>query len=112
MIITYARGSSLAPEIRSQDSRFSYDGKPSATALRRYWRLLSDGRPDPECKAYRAIWEIDLHHKADTSLGENRIQTNPVGRPKAEKRDRSEYQRNYWLNRKEKLKQGKSNDVI
>lgn len=102
MIITYARGSNIPLEIRSHDPRFTYKGNPSASALRRYWRLLGDGKPDPNCKPYRAIWEIDLHHRADPNLGSYVIQSSPVGRPKQRTGDRVEYQRNYWLKRKEK----------
>ncbi len=102
-MLIYKRGDRIPPALREQDDRFLHNGQPSATALRRYWRLQDDGSPDPSCKSYRAIWEIDLHHRAYPELGVWRVDSAPVGRPKTKgKGDRAEYQREYYLARKEK----------
>ncbi|MGL5059044.1 MAG: hypothetical protein ACRC62_03600 [Microcoleus sp.] len=96
--ITYKRGDRIPPELR--DDRFIYKGSPSAAALKKYWRLLPDGSPDPDCKPYRSRWEIDLHHRADPALGHYLVDADPPGRKRTITVDRAEYQRQYWLNRK------------
>jgi hypothetical protein len=97
-MIIYTRGDRIPPEKR--DRRFIHNGNPSAAALKKYWRLLPDGSPDPDCKPYRGRWEIDLHHQADQSLGAYQIDADPPGRKRSITVDRVEYQRQYYQNRK------------
>jgi hypothetical protein len=103
-MITYTRGDRIPPEKR--DDRFLHKGKPSAAALDKYWRLLPDGSPDPSCKPFRRVWEIELTHKAYPWLGSYRIDTDGPGR-KRTVGDRAEYQRKWqrdnYANKRRKI---------
>jgi hypothetical protein len=96
-MIIYTAGHRI-PEGK-RDRRFIHKGNPSAAALKKYWRVLPDGTPDPNCKPYRGRWEIDLHHRADPTLGEYQVDADPPGRKRTIS-DRVEYQKQYYQKRK------------
>jgi hypothetical protein len=97
-VIIYTRGDRI-PEGK-RDRRFFYDGRPSAIALKKYWRLLPDGSPDPACTPYRRRWEIDMHHRAYPEMGEYRIDADLPGRNRQRKGSRADYQKEYFQSRK------------
>jgi hypothetical protein len=79
-MLIYKRGDRIPSEQR--DHRFFFNGQPSAIALKKYWRLLPDGSPDPACKPYRRRWEIEMQHRAYPGLGAYLVDAVPAGRPK------------------------------
>lgn len=81
-MVTYTRGDNIPPEKR--DWRFVYKEKPSANALNKYWRLLPDGSPDPCCAPFPRRTAIEMLHRAYPKLGEYKIDSKKVGRPKKE----------------------------
>lgn len=97
-MLVYTRGDRIPAELR--DDRFTYQGETSAIALKKYWRLLPNGQPDPACPPYRAKWEIDLHHRAYPELGEYRVDVGAVGRPRGKTATRKALQVEYYQQRK------------
>lgn len=79
-MIIYKRGDRILPSNR--DSRFAWNGAPSALALKKYWRLLPSGAVDPACKPYEHRWMIEQHHADQPDLGKYRVEVERVGRRK------------------------------
>ena len=97
-MLIYAKGNSIPEDIREREPRFIYKGKSSATALKKYWRLLPNGEIDPGCKPFNSRGEIELLHRAYPELGAFRIEARRVGRPlsdsgNGEGRERTEKRR-------------------
>jgi hypothetical protein len=103
-MIAYTRGDRIPEALR--DRRFLYKGKPSTNALKKFWRVLEDGRPDPNCQPFIRISEIELLHASSPSLGAYQINSGQVGRPSTGF-DRKEYDR--LRNQNRKKQQGHQN---
>ena len=73
----YKRGDRIPEALR--DRRFFYKGNLRPHSLRKYWRVLDDGRPDPDCQPFLRVCEIEMLHAA--AGGEYRIESGKVGRP-------------------------------
>jgi hypothetical protein len=99
-VITYARGDRIPEALR--DRRFLYKGKPSANALKKYWRVLEDGRPDPNCSPFLRVCEIEILHTLSPSLGQYRIDSGKPGRPSTGW-SRKEYDRQRNADKKQSL---------
>jgi Meiotically up-regulated gene 113 len=86
--IIYVRGSQVLPRLR--DSRFFYNGKLSANALKKFWRVLENGIPDISCEPFVRRSDIRAFHDLNPSLGTYQIDSVQVGRPSTGF-DRKEY---------------------
>jgi hypothetical protein len=96
-MLIYKRGDLIPETLR--DHRFIYKGKQSKVALIKYWRLLENERPDPDCKPFLRISEIELVHRAYPTLGPYLVESTSVGRP-ATGFDRKKYDKNRYERQK------------
>jgi hypothetical protein len=83
-MIIYQRGDRIPEALR--DRRFyTKSGTLSTYAMQKWWRLLDDGKPDPDCLPFNRVFEIELIHKP----GEYKILHAPKGRPSNKNRRKS-----------------------
>ncbi|MFA9202107.1 MAG: hypothetical protein ACEQSC_00980, partial [Candidatus Nanopelagicaceae bacterium] len=87
----YVRGNLIPPEKR--DRRFFKNDVLQEVALRKYWRLLDDGSPDPNCKPFLRKFEIELLH-CYPHMGPFKIMVGPRGPKGMTKAQRLERDKN------------------
>lgn len=104
-MLTYTRGDRIPEALR--DRRFLYQGKPSTNALKKFWRVLEDGSPDPDCPPFLRVCEIEILHTLNPLLGEYKIESGKRGRPSTGW-DRKEYDRQRNANKRAEAALAKS----